>query len=202
MPADSLPAEPQGKPKNTGVGNLSLLQWIFPTQEWNQGLLHCRQILYQLSYQGGPCLGSWVLKSPACPWLVLLPEGRVRGPEGTVSAAGMLVRTLPTSGDTSRGARGPGSAAKLGALLLTLVRPLPFPCRPGVPITGQTPPRSPWTHDPGRWVLYCLGAGDPGWMVLAASCNEPASWRPPRSADSREAVSLWRGTAPFLPHCL
>ena len=48
----SLPAEPQGKPKNTGVGSLSLLQGIFLTQESNQGLLHCRQILYQLSYQG------------------------------------------------------------------------------------------------------------------------------------------------------
>ena len=42
--ADSLPAEPQGKPKNTGVGSLSLLQWIFPTQESNWGLLHCRWI--------------------------------------------------------------------------------------------------------------------------------------------------------------
>ena len=51
---DSLPAEPQGKPKNTGVGSLSLLHWIFPTQESNQGLLHGRQILYQLSYQGSP----------------------------------------------------------------------------------------------------------------------------------------------------
>ena len=47
----SLPAEPQGKSKKIGVGSLSLLQWIFPTQESNQGLLHCRQILYQLSYQ-------------------------------------------------------------------------------------------------------------------------------------------------------
>ena len=47
-----LPAEPQGKPKNTGVSSLSPLQWIFPTQELNQGLLHCRWILYQLSYQG------------------------------------------------------------------------------------------------------------------------------------------------------
>ena len=47
-----LPAEPQGKPKNTGVGNLSLLQQIFLTQELNQGLLHCRWILYQLNYQG------------------------------------------------------------------------------------------------------------------------------------------------------
>ena len=37
--------------QNAGVGSRSLLQWIFPTQESNQGLLHCRQILYQLSYQ-------------------------------------------------------------------------------------------------------------------------------------------------------
>ena len=54
LQADSLPAEPPGKPKNTGVGSLSLLQWIFSTQESNQGLLHCRQILYQLSYQRSP----------------------------------------------------------------------------------------------------------------------------------------------------
>ena len=47
---DSLLAEPSGKPKNTGMGSLSLLQRIFLTQEWNQGLLYCRQILYQLSY--------------------------------------------------------------------------------------------------------------------------------------------------------
>ena len=47
LQADPLPAEPQGKPKNTGVGSLSLLQ-IFLTQESNQGLLHCRRILYQL----------------------------------------------------------------------------------------------------------------------------------------------------------
>ena len=42
--------------QNTGVGNLSLLQGIFPTQESNQGLLHCSQILYQLSYEGNPML--------------------------------------------------------------------------------------------------------------------------------------------------
>ena len=51
---DSLPSEPPGKGKNTGVGSLSLLQGIFPTQELNQGLLHCRWILYQQSYQGSP----------------------------------------------------------------------------------------------------------------------------------------------------
>ena len=52
MQADSFPAEPPEKPKNTGVGSLSLLQGIFPIQEMNPGLLHCRRILYQLSYQG------------------------------------------------------------------------------------------------------------------------------------------------------
>ena len=54
LQADSLLFEPPGKTKNTGVGSLSLLQGIFSSQELNWGLLHCRQILYQLRYQGGP----------------------------------------------------------------------------------------------------------------------------------------------------
>ena len=37
LQADSLSAEPQGKPNNTGVGSLSLLQQIFPTQESTRG---------------------------------------------------------------------------------------------------------------------------------------------------------------------
>ena len=40
--------------KNTGVGCHALLQGIFPTQGSNPVLLNCRQILYQLSYQGKP----------------------------------------------------------------------------------------------------------------------------------------------------
>ena len=40
--------------QNTGVGSLSLLQGIFPTQGLNPGLPHCRQILYQLSHKGSP----------------------------------------------------------------------------------------------------------------------------------------------------
>ena len=60
LQVDSSPAEPQGNPKNTGVYSLSLLQRIFPTQELNQDLLHCRQILYQLSYQGSHCLPEFV----------------------------------------------------------------------------------------------------------------------------------------------
>ena len=38
--------------KNTGVGCHFLLQGIFPIQGSNPGLLHCRQILYQLNHQG------------------------------------------------------------------------------------------------------------------------------------------------------
>ena len=42
LQADSLPSEPPGKPKNTGVGSLSLLQGIFPTQEWLGFIFHIR----------------------------------------------------------------------------------------------------------------------------------------------------------------
>ena len=51
-PMDFRPWNSPGQ--NTGVGSLSLLQGIFLTQESNQSLLHCRQILYQLSYDGSP----------------------------------------------------------------------------------------------------------------------------------------------------
>ena len=59
LEVDSLPAKPQGKPKNTGVGILSLLQGIFLTQELNWGLLHYRWILYQLT-------GLCFLESVSC----------------------------------------------------------------------------------------------------------------------------------------
>ena len=49
---------------NTGVGSLFLLQQIFLTQELNWDLLHCRQILYQLSYEGSPSLTE-------CPTIIL-----------------------------------------------------------------------------------------------------------------------------------
>ena len=40
--------------QDTGVGSCSFPQGIFPTQGLNPGLLHCRQILYQLSHQESP----------------------------------------------------------------------------------------------------------------------------------------------------
>ena len=38
--------------QNSGVGNLSLLQGIFPTQGSSAGILRCRRILCQLSHKG------------------------------------------------------------------------------------------------------------------------------------------------------
>ena len=70
--------ESQRKPTNTGVGSLSLLQRLFLTHELNQGLLHCRWILYQLSRLGSPlkivffegAAGMSVLK-----WLIMENKG-------------------------------------------------------------------------------------------------------------------------------
>ena len=50
--------------QNTGVGSLSLLQGIFPTQGWNPGLQHCGRILHQLSHKGSPR----ILERVACPF--------------------------------------------------------------------------------------------------------------------------------------
>ena len=46
--------------QNTGVGNHSFLQEIFPTQESNPGLPHLGQILYQLSHKRSPRILDWV----------------------------------------------------------------------------------------------------------------------------------------------
>ena len=90
---DSLPSEPPAKPMNTRVGSLFLLQGNFLTQEWNQSLLHCRQILYQMSYREdsvGPACPQWSFsggasgKEPSCqcrrhrrhrfiPWILKMP---------------------------------------------------------------------------------------------------------------------------------
>ena len=46
--------------ESCSVSSCSLLQGIFPIQESNEGLLHCRQILYQLNHQGSPRILEWV----------------------------------------------------------------------------------------------------------------------------------------------
>ena len=46
--------------QNTGVGSLSLLQGIFPTQGSNPALPHCRWLLYHLSHKGSPGILEWI----------------------------------------------------------------------------------------------------------------------------------------------
>ena len=53
--------------QNFGVGSLSLLQGIFPTQELNRGLLHSGWILYQLSHKGSPRILEWVARGSSQP---------------------------------------------------------------------------------------------------------------------------------------
>ena len=62
---DSLLSKTPGKSKNR-VGSLSLLKGIFPTQELNWSLLHCRQILYQRATREAPhmCISSVVKSGP------------------------------------------------------------------------------------------------------------------------------------------
>ena len=55
-PGSSVCGDSSGK--NSGMGCHALLQGNFPTQDSNTGLLHCRRILYQLSYLGRPALVS------------------------------------------------------------------------------------------------------------------------------------------------
>ena len=57
-PVDCSPWNSLGQ--NSGVGSLSLLQGIFPTQGLNPGLPHCRRFLYQLSHKGSPRILEWV----------------------------------------------------------------------------------------------------------------------------------------------
>ena len=76
--------------QNTGVGGLSLLQGIFPTQGLNPGLLHCRWILYQLSHKGSPKMKEATVFSRILAW----PKGHSRNIfllHGGGSAEGTLI---------------------------------------------------------------------------------------------------------------
>ena len=67
----AAPHSPLNSPgQDTAVGSLSLFQQIFPTQESNQGFLHCRRILYQLRYQGSPTPDIFSTYLPSSPFKV------------------------------------------------------------------------------------------------------------------------------------
>ena len=95
--------------KNTGVGCHFLFQGIFPIQGSNPGLLHCRQILYWLSHQGGPddiymllCLGAQLCPTLCNPTDCSLPGSSVHGdyPDKNTRAGchALLQGIFPTQG--------------------------------------------------------------------------------------------------------
>ena len=73
--------------QNTGVGNLSLLQGIFPTQGSNPGLPHCRQILYHQSHKGS----SRILECVAYPF-----SSRPSQPRNQTASPALQADSLPT----------------------------------------------------------------------------------------------------------
>ena len=72
---------------NTGVGSLSLLQGLFPTQGTNPGLPHCRQNLYQLSHKGSPR----ILERVPCAF-----SSRSSQPRNPTRSPVLQVNSLPT----------------------------------------------------------------------------------------------------------
>ena len=147
MRVDSLPAEPQGEPKNTGVGSLSLLQGIFPTQESNQALLRCRQILYQLSYQGSPRQTSLRLKG------CIFRLNKSRG--GFNVCVCVCVRVLVAQSRPLCVI--PWTAARQAPLSVGFSRQEHWSCLP-FPSPGVFPTQGVSTHlcvsCSGRWILY------------------------------------------------
>ena len=86
--SDPMDCSPWNSPgQNTGMGSLSLLQGIFPTQGSNPGLLCYRWILYQLSYKGSPRILEWV----AHPFSGDLPDPGIK-PESPA----LQIDSLPT----------------------------------------------------------------------------------------------------------
>ena len=73
--------------KSTGTGDRSLLQGIFPTQGWNPGLPHCRQILLPAEPQGKPKNTSG---QP------IPPPGDLPDPEIELGSPALQADSLPT----------------------------------------------------------------------------------------------------------
>ena len=85
--------------KDTGMGHHFLLQGIFPTQGSNVGLLHCRQILYQLSYKGNPAnrisQSVQLVQSLNCVRLFATPWIAARQASLSITNSQSLLRLMP-----------------------------------------------------------------------------------------------------------
>ena len=78
--------------QNTGVGSLSLLQGIFPSQGSNPGLPHCRRILYQLSHKGSPTISKGT--NSKCPLGTGLIPTDLKHPNLLRNTKHMILRSL------------------------------------------------------------------------------------------------------------
>ena len=130
------PWNPPGK--NTGVGCHFLLQGIFPTQGSNPGLLHCRQILYRLSYWEALVPLHLCNKEPR---LALFPKNisevcakakTMCPPPETrnfqrISNVNTPVTNLHEEGGSPAGTLPPALCARLCCQMKTVTHPLPLP---------------------------------------------------------------------------
>ena len=80
LPGSSVHGDSPGK--NTAVGCHTLLQGIFPSQGLNPGLMHCRQILYHLSYREVLVIPSLTFLLNCCCCLVAKSGTTVLQPHG------------------------------------------------------------------------------------------------------------------------
>ena len=106
--------------QNTGVGSVSLLPGIFPIQGQNPGLLHCRQILYQLSHQRSPWEKRIWLKSACDPQWHVTPSHTQHSLAHVILAQTLFACLLmTTSADSSASRSGPSSVFHLLTWSLT-----------------------------------------------------------------------------------
>ena len=85
--------------QNTGVGRLSLLQGIFPTQGFNPGLPNWRPILYQLSHKGSPRILEWV----AYPFSRSLPNPGIKPGSPALQVDSLLTELRGKPTEVQRG---------------------------------------------------------------------------------------------------
>ena len=176
LQVDSLPAEPQGKFNNTGVGSLSLLQRIILTQELNQGLLLCRRSLYQLGHKRSPYmpmgLGKKNILLPNKPGWAPPPMG-IGGNAVSVFAPPQRLPLLPPQ---------PGA----GPALRHQQAPTMWSCSQKLSPRGSHAGRSdtqdplPCTADPAATVDRCEArpaACTPGGSPQGDSWKQGQAWR-------------------------
>ena len=160
--------------QNTGVGSLSLLQGIFPTQGSNPGLPHCRRILYQLSYEGSPKAGLWhpdtwlniildvFVKVFVCFWMRFAFKSVDSEYSRLLFIIWWTFSSRWTKADLSLAKRDFANRIPFGTqipVLPYIFSLLPFPADSNLPKhyndVGQFPQINTHRHTPPCWLCFC-----------------------------------------------